>query len=68
MGSGDDKYLISIKDVIYFLALIFIIWMFIETRNDVRKNTTEVEKLTFWSYIKLNQIWSELDKDSTKVD
>lgn len=68
MGPGDDKYLISKKDVIYFLALIFIIWMFIEIRNDVRKNTSEVEKLTFWSYIKLNQIWSELDKDTTKVD
>jgi hypothetical protein len=68
MGSSDDKYLISIKDVIYFLALIFIIWILFEIRDDIRKNTSEVEKLTFWSYIKLNQIWSELDKDSTKID
>jgi hypothetical protein len=68
MGSSDDKYLISKKDVIYFLALIFIIWILFEIRDDIRKNTSEVEKLTFWSYIKLNQIWSELDGDSTKVD
>jgi hypothetical protein len=68
MGSSDDKYLISKKDVIYFLTLIFIIWILFEIRDDIRKNTSEVEKLTFWSYIKLNQIWSELDGDSTKVD
>lgn len=42
---------------IIFIGWIFLItWMFTDLKKDINKLTTEVDELTFWSYLKLGQI------------